>query len=82
MNKQLVTGIVLAAALCATGRLMRKRAAARRASSAPASIPVVRAIWPVTEDIRELASRGRWRDRIEGWGSTDTDQHLRQRMSG
>ena len=78
MKKQLFTGIVLAATLYAAARRMRKSGE----SSSPASIPIVRAMWPVTEDLRQLASRCRWRDLIEGWGRADTNQHLGQRMPG
>ena len=76
MTKQLVTGVVLCVVLCGAGRLIRKRSV-RRKSSSPASIPMMRALWPVTEDIRQLASRCRWRDVVEGWRSADPDQHLR-----
>lgn len=82
MKKRLATGIVLAAALCAAGWLIRRHGAAKRGSGAPASFPIMRALWPVTEDIRQLAPRCRWRDVIEGRRSADTDQHLRQPMPG
>lgn len=82
MKKQLATGTALAAALCVAGRLMRKRAAARRASSAPPSIPIVRAMWPEAENIRQLASRCRWRDILQSRGRPDPDQNLGQRVTG
>lgn len=82
MRKQVAIGIALAAALCVTGRLMRKWRAASRESSAPPSIPIVRAIWPETEDIRQLAARCRWWDVIQGWGGADANQYLWQRVTG
>lgn len=82
MKKLLATGVALAAALCVTARLRRKWRAGRTESSAPPSIPIVRAIWPETEDIRQLASRCRWWDVIQGWSGADADQHLWQRVTG
>ena len=78
MRKLLITGVVLAAAVGAARRLGRQRGE----SSAPESIPFLRAIWPVTEDVRQLASRCRWRDLVEDRRSADSNQHLRQRMPG
>jgi hypothetical protein len=82
MNKQLFTVIALAGVMYTMGRLVRNHVAATRESSVPPSFPIVRAMWPVTEDIRQLASRCRWRDLIQSWDGADAHEYLRQPMSG
>lgn len=82
MKKKLATGIALVAAVCMAGRLTQRWAATRCASSAPPSIPIVRAMWPEAENIRQLASRCRWRDLLQSRGRPDPDQNLGQRVTG